>query len=213
MSSKSVLQECQVRSVLQECLTRVSSKSCSIVSSKGVLQECHLSVWTQDVSQMSLLEMWQISIVSVCQHTCLHSGSWASSCFYTTCKVCTEVIVLKNIANIWTIARRYETVTRSIDRGPASTLPSSQEVYVFQCLSYIIWTYSIFYWRYQMFVNCYCIIGLFVYPLPKPKNGDFCPISICRNSRTYRPWEESSVCVCFHIATWDNSKKKIKQTI
>ena len=82
MSSKSVLQECQVRSVLQERLTRVSSKSCSIVSSKGVLQECHLSVWTQDVSQMSLLEMWQISIVSVCQHTCLHSGSWASSCFH-----------------------------------------------------------------------------------------------------------------------------------
>ena len=81
MSSKSVLQECQVRSVLQECLTRVSSKSCSIGSSKGVLQECHLSVWTQDVSQVSLLEMWQISIVSVCQHTCLHSGSWASSCF------------------------------------------------------------------------------------------------------------------------------------
>ena len=87
MSSKSVWQECQVRTVLQECLTRVSSKSvsperCAIASSKGVLQECHLSVWTQGVSQVSLLEMWQISIVSVCQHTCRHSGSWASSCFF-----------------------------------------------------------------------------------------------------------------------------------
>ena len=86
VSSKTVLQECQVRSVLQECLTRVSSKSvspesCAIVSSKGVLQECHLSVWIQGVSQVRLLEMWQISIVSVCQHTCRHSGSWASSCF------------------------------------------------------------------------------------------------------------------------------------
>ena len=86
MSSKSVLQECHARSVLQERLTRVSSKSvsperCAIVSSKGVLQECRLSVWTQGVSQVSLLEMWQICIVSVCQHTCRHSGSWASSCF------------------------------------------------------------------------------------------------------------------------------------
>ena len=26
-------------------------------------------------------KMWQISIVSVPQHTCRHSGSWASSCF------------------------------------------------------------------------------------------------------------------------------------
>ena len=60
MSGKSVLQECQARSVLQECVTRVSSKSvsperCAIVSSKGVLQECHLSV--QGVSEVSLLEM------------------------------------------------------------------------------------------------------------------------------------------------------------
>ena len=39
-------------------------------------------MWTQGVSQVSLLEMWQISLVSVCQHTCRHSGSWASSCFY-----------------------------------------------------------------------------------------------------------------------------------
>ena len=74
------------KSVKQECLTRVSRKSVLEerqvrVSSKGVLQECHLSVWIQGVSQVSLLEMWQISIVSVCQHTCRHSGSWASSCF------------------------------------------------------------------------------------------------------------------------------------
>ena len=77
MSSKSVLQECQVRSVLQ-----VSHKSVKQELLNSVKQGCHLSVWTQDVSQVSLLEMWQISIVSVCQHTCLHSGSWASSCFF-----------------------------------------------------------------------------------------------------------------------------------
>ena len=86
--------KCQVRvsskSVLQECLTRVSRKSVLQerqvrVSSKGVLQECHLSVWIQGVSQVSLLEMWQISSVPVCQHTCRHSGSWASSCFFSAC--------------------------------------------------------------------------------------------------------------------------------
>ena len=60
----------------------VSPERCAIVSSKGVLEKCHLSVWTQGVSQVSLLEMWQISIVSVCQHTSRHSGSWASSCFF-----------------------------------------------------------------------------------------------------------------------------------
>ena len=52
MSSKSVVQECQVK---------VSSKSvlperCAIVSSKGILQECHLSVSTQGVSQGGSLE-------------------------------------------------------------------------------------------------------------------------------------------------------------
>ena len=67
MSSKSVLQECQVR---------VSSK-------KGVLQECHLSVSRQGVPQVGSLEN-VISIVSVLQHTCRHSGSWASSCFSAT---------------------------------------------------------------------------------------------------------------------------------
>ena len=36
-SSKSVFQECQVRSVKQECLTRVSSKKCQVrVSYKSV---------------------------------------------------------------------------------------------------------------------------------------------------------------------------------
>ena len=82
MSSKSVLQECQVRSVLQ-----VSHKSVKQELLNSVKQGCHLSVWTQDVSQVSLLEMWQISIVSVCQHTCLHSGSWASSCLRLICAV------------------------------------------------------------------------------------------------------------------------------
>ena len=100
VSYKSVKSECQGKVSYQnvkweyltkvstkKCLTRVSSKSvspepCAIVSSKGVLQECHNSVWSQGISQVSLLEMWQISIVYVCQHTCRHSGSWASSCFF-----------------------------------------------------------------------------------------------------------------------------------
>ena len=62
MSSKSVLQECQVgvsqkkcqarvssKSVLQECQVRVSSK-------KGVLQECHPSVSRQGVPQVGSRE-------------------------------------------------------------------------------------------------------------------------------------------------------------
>ena len=65
MSQKSVLQECQVR----------------VSSQKGVLQECHLSVSRQGVPQVGSLEN-VISIVSVLQHTCRHSGSWASSCFF-----------------------------------------------------------------------------------------------------------------------------------
>ena len=112
MSSKSVLQECQVRvsqrSVKQECPVRVSykmsSKKCQVrvsftksvssksvlqecqvrvSSKKGVLQECHLSVSRQGVPQVGSLENL-ISIVSVLQHTCRHSGSWASSCFNTS---------------------------------------------------------------------------------------------------------------------------------
>ena len=77
MSSKSVLQECQVRSVLQECqvrvshksvkqecltkvsskkcLTRVSSKKCPTrVSSKSVLQECQIRVSRKSVKQECL---------------------------------------------------------------------------------------------------------------------------------------------------------------
>ena len=109
MSSKSLLQECQVRvsqrSVKQECPVRVSykmsSKKCQVrvsfiksvssknilqecqvrvSSKKGVLQECHLSVSRQGVPQVGSLENL-ISIVSVLQHTCRHSDSWASSCF------------------------------------------------------------------------------------------------------------------------------------
>ena len=110
MSSKSVWQECQVRvsqrSVKQECPVRVSykmsSKKCQVrvsftksvssksvlqecqvrvSSKKGVLQECHLSVSRQGVPQVGSLENL-ISIVSVLQHTCRHSGSWASSCCF-----------------------------------------------------------------------------------------------------------------------------------
>ena len=105
MSSKSVLQECQVRvsqrSVKQECPVRVSykmsNKKCQVrvsftsksvlqecqvrvSSKKGVLQECYLSVSRQGVPQVGSLENL-ISIVSVLQHTRRHSGSWASSCF------------------------------------------------------------------------------------------------------------------------------------
>ena len=70
----------------KKCLTRVSSKSvlperCAPVSSKGVLQECHLSVSGQGVPQVGSLEN-VTSLVSVPQHTCRHSGSWVSSCFF-----------------------------------------------------------------------------------------------------------------------------------
>ena len=92
VSSKSVLEECQVRlsykSVKKECLTRVSSQSikqeclterCAILSSKGVLQECHPVCQVRVSHKWVRWKMWQI-IVSVPQHSCRHSGSWASSC-------------------------------------------------------------------------------------------------------------------------------------
>ena len=86
MSSKSAPQECQIR---------VSSKSVlparsAIVSSKGVLQQCHLSVSSQGVPQVGSLEtVTIISINLVSQHTCRHSGSWASSCsfFFFLCSI------------------------------------------------------------------------------------------------------------------------------
>ena len=65
MSSKSVLPEC-----------------CAIVSSKGVLQECHLSVSTQGVSQVGSLDNVRHKYCLCSSHTCRHSGSWASSCFF-----------------------------------------------------------------------------------------------------------------------------------
>ena len=49
------------QSVKQECLTRASS----IVSSKGVLQECHLSVSSQGVPQVGSLEVVTMSIKSL----------------------------------------------------------------------------------------------------------------------------------------------------
>ena len=73
MSSKKCVTRVSSKSVLKECQVRVSSK-------KGVVQECHLSVSRQGVPQVGSLEN-VISIVSVLQHTCRHSGSWASSCF------------------------------------------------------------------------------------------------------------------------------------
>ena len=91
--ARSVLQECQVRvfqkSVKQECQIRVSCKSVlpersAIVSGKGVRQECHLSVSSQCVPQVGSLEIVTNKYyIFVSQHTCRHSGSWASSCFYT----------------------------------------------------------------------------------------------------------------------------------
>ena len=81
VSSKSVSEECQTRvsnqSVMQECLT-----SSAIVSGKGVRQECHLSVSSQCVPQVGSLEIVTNKYyIFVSQHTCRHSGSWASSCF------------------------------------------------------------------------------------------------------------------------------------
>ena len=107
MSSKSVLQECQVR-VLQECQVRVSNKSVRqecpskmsnksvkqeclterCVSSKGVLQQWHPSVTSQGVQQVGSLEIVTNKYISVPQHTCRHSGSWVSSCFSKTIFVC-----------------------------------------------------------------------------------------------------------------------------
>ena len=90
--ARSVLQECQVRvfqkSVKQECQIRVSCKSVlpersAIVSGKGVRQECHLSVSSQCVPQVGSLEIVTNKYyIFVSQHTCRHSGSWASSCFF-----------------------------------------------------------------------------------------------------------------------------------
>ena len=102
MARKSVKQEVSYKSVRQECLRRVSSKSVpqecpiressksvlpersAIVSSKGVLQECCLSVSSQGVPQVGSLEFVTNKYqICVCQHTCRHSGSWASSCFFS----------------------------------------------------------------------------------------------------------------------------------
>ena len=87
---RSVKKRCPTRvlskSVLQECQVRVSSKSVlpehsAIVSSKGVLQECHLGVSSQGVPQVGSLKIVTNKYdISVSQHTCRHSGSWASSC-------------------------------------------------------------------------------------------------------------------------------------
>ena len=89
MSSKSVLQKCQVRvpakSVKSQCQISVSSKSvsqecCAIVSSKSVLTDCQISVSCQGVPQLCPVEN-VISIAFLPQQTCQHSGSWVSSCF------------------------------------------------------------------------------------------------------------------------------------
>ena len=95
--ARSVLQECQVRvfqkSVKQECQIRVSCKSVlpersAIVSGKGVRQECHLSVSSQCVPQVGSLEIVTNKYyIFVSQHTCRHSGSWASSCFFFFTKI------------------------------------------------------------------------------------------------------------------------------
>ena len=87
VSSKKCLPRVSSKSVLEECQIRVSCKSVlpersAIVSSKGVLQECQLSVSSQGVPQDCSLEIVTNKYsTSVSQHTCRHSGSWASSCF------------------------------------------------------------------------------------------------------------------------------------
>ena len=80
MSSKSVLPE---RS--------------AIVSSKGVLQECHLSVSSQGVPQVGSLEIVTNKYsIPVSQHTCRHSGSWVSSCFWEGIARFVEALQLDN---------------------------------------------------------------------------------------------------------------------
>ena len=91
MSSKKCLTRVSSKSVLKECQARVSNQSVlpersAIVSSKGVLQECQLSVSSQGVPQERSLEIVTNKYsISVSQHTCRHSGSWASSCFAFYC--------------------------------------------------------------------------------------------------------------------------------
>ena len=72
------------KSVKQECLT----KRCGIVSSKGILQECHLSVSTQGVSQVGSLE-------NVRNKYCLCSSTYVSAfgfvgfiLFFLRCRTC-----------------------------------------------------------------------------------------------------------------------------
>ena len=61
------------KSVKQECHARESNKKrCALVSSKGVLQECHLSVSTQGVSQVGSLE-------NVRNKYCLCSSTFVSA--------------------------------------------------------------------------------------------------------------------------------------
>ena len=91
MSSKSVLQECQVR--------RVSYKSVTSV--------CHVRVSHKRIRW----KMWQIStsIVSVLQHTCRHSGSWASSC----CIFRNHYIIRKQYTDSsnWNVVIRHQLFT------------------------------------------------------------------------------------------------------
>ena len=110
VSSKKCLRRVLSKNVPQECQIRVSSKSVlpersAIVSNKGVLQDCHLSMSSQGVPQVGSLE------ISVSQHTCRHSGSWVSSCFFF-CSV--EII------------RRFK---RYVAHGEAVEVGSGQQLY------------------------------------------------------------------------------------
>ena len=112
------------KSVKQECFT----KRCAIVSGKGVLQECHLSVSSQGVPQVGSLENVMNKYCPVPQHTCRHWGSWASSCFsggnmtthggkMTTARVKSNVNLQVYVDITMKAAKENDAVTRCKKKG------------------------------------------------------------------------------------------------
>ena len=93
VSYKSVPQECPARvshkSIQQECPTRVSHKSVpqecpTRVSYKSVPQECPTRVAHKSAPEECPTRVSYKSVIwtYVACRTCLHSGSWAPSCFF-----------------------------------------------------------------------------------------------------------------------------------
>ena len=106
MSSKSVLQERQERVSTRLSRQNVNlAERCVIVSSKGVLQECHPVCQVRVSHKWARWKMWQISIVSVPQHTCRHSGSWVSSCFLSLY----AYMIISQAVSVYIDPRSYHT--------------------------------------------------------------------------------------------------------